>query len=738
MPGQAERDRALARRRTGGRRAAARATAARPGRGRADGGHRPPPRRPGRSARSGAGRGAGREVRGRLLDRHGAARGARLPGRGRRQAGQSSTDLRRSGPAPGVAPGRTVSLTRRMSGRASPTGPQWPSAVGAASPASTTAVPSCAASAGPQAREVGSGRQARVGDAGARRRRHAGAVRQESRGRRTARPGRRRVAARVRRPAARRSRPAGRSDCCPPPSSATVASACAATDSAMASKTTTSRAPASSTTSSTADGVSVEAASRERQRRRRPRASARSSTTTRRAGGTGCSRQVVETTTPSEPCAPGVELAEVVAGDVLDDLAAGVGDRAVGQHDGDADEQVADGAVAQPARAGGVRRQHAAERRARLGRVEGEPLPGAGRAAPAGRRAGPRPRPRRPGRRACAPRPGPGRWCRRAGRTRSAAAAQSSLLRPPAATTVRPASRRGAAQHLGDLLDRRRADHLGRHDPADGVVRRAGPGRRDGRHGQNTSPRPAAVTPPTTESSPCTWTPGRSPHSRGVGKTLPGFAMPAGVERAAHELHRVEVLGRELLAHLHPLLGADAVLAGDRAAGADAQLEDVAGELLGVVRLRPRRRCRTAPAGAGCRRRRGRRWRRAARRASAICPISAQHLGQLGARDDAVLHEVGRADPADGGERRLAALPHERPLGRRSARCGSRRRAGRRASSLDLRRTAPRPRPAGPSSSITSTATAPVGVAAVHRGLGRLDRERVHHLDRGRQDARRR
>ena len=42
---------------------------------------------------------------------------------------------------------------------------------------------------------------------------------------------------------------------------------------------------------------------------------------------------------------------------------------------------------------------------------------------------------------------------------------------------------------------------------------------------------------------------------------------------------------------------------------------------------------------------------------------------------------------------------------------------------------------AGPSSSTTSTAPAPCRVAAVHGGLGGLDRQRVHHLDRRGHDA---
>ena len=52
----------------------------------------------------------------------------------------------------------------------------------------------------------------------------------------------------------------------------------------------------------------------------------------------------------------GEQLAEVVAGDVLHDLAAGLGDGAVGPDHGDADEQVARRAVAEAQRACGAGR----------------------------------------------------------------------------------------------------------------------------------------------------------------------------------------------------------------------------------------------------------------------------------------------------------------------------------------------------------------------------------------------
>ena len=122
---------------------------------------------------------------------------------------------------------------------------------------------------------------------------------------------------------------------------------------------------------------------------------------------------------------------------------------------------------------------------------------------------------------------------------------------------------------------------------------------------------------------------------------------------------------------------------------------------------------------------------RARRRGRAIAP---QHLGQRGPRDHAVLDDVVGADPADRGERGLAALPEQRPLGVVGGdpdleRAGLRGTAGstcgelsvhlgRRAVQLDDQHRA-----------------GALRVAAVHRGLGRLDGQRVHHLDGGRDHA---
>ena len=175
-------------------------------------------------------------------------------------------------------------------------------------------------------------------------------------------------------------------------------------------------------------------------------------------------------------------------------------------------------------------------------------------------------------------------------------------------------------------------------------------------HGQKRSARPA-------RSAGCArYGPGTSPHSRGVGNTLPGLHRPARIEGAAHALHQRQVVVGEHPRHVLRLVGADAVLAGDRSAGLDAVGQDLGGHRLGPLRL-PRdllvvadQRVQVAVAGvehvADAQ-------PRALLRAARMRPSTS---GSLRARHHAVLHVVVRRHAAHRGERRLAALPDARAL----------------------------------------------------------------------------
>ena len=114
--------------------------------------------------------------------------------------------------------------------------------------------------------------------------------------------------------------------------------------------------------------------------------------------------------------------------------------------------------------------------------------------------------------------------------------------------------------------------------------------------------------------------------------------------------------------HVVALVGADAVLAGDRAAGLDAVGQDLAGDFLGQLAPAPAPTRRSRSADAGCRRRRGTRCRCAGPVRSDSARMRAEHFGQLRPRHDAVLHVVVRRDAAHRRERRLASLPDPRAL----------------------------------------------------------------------------
>ena len=110
-----------------------------------------------------------------------------------------------------------------------------------------------------------------------------------------------------------------------------------------------------------------------------------------------------------------------------------------------------------------------------------------------------------------------------------------------------------------------------------------------------------------------------------------------------------------------------------------------------------------------------------------------QDVAERGARHHAVLHDVGGGEAPDRGERRLAAGPDPGPLRRVVGRPDLPRArpladgADGRELRLDLG--------GGPVQLDEQDRRRALRVAAVHRGLGRLDGQRVHHLDRGGHDS---
>ena len=64
---------------------------------------------------------------------------------------------------------------------------------------------------------------------------------------------------------------------------------------------------------------------------------------------------------------------------------------------------------------------------------------------------------------------------------------------------------------------------------------------------------------------------------------LPGLATPCGSIGVTQAAHAVEIRGAVHLAEKGALLEADAVLAGDRSAEADAQAEDLGGQDFGAI-----------------------------------------------------------------------------------------------------------------------------------------------------------
>ena len=511
-------------------------------------------------------------------------------------------DIRRSG--------SNWSLTRRMSSSASPTGPQWsrPGTGRAAREHDRGAV--VAGESGPQARQRGGGvggRQRGVRDAGAGRRGHGRAPAAARPAPRAAPPGRRPGAARTSSSAAR-----------PPPE---------ARRQLVRLDTAPEQVGGGARLRRHRLGDRLEqhhepgggSGSREQLDRRGGE---------RRAGQAQRQRPGLERVVQVEHHDPagrrhrvqppggrhddaegavgaGVELAEVVARDVLHDLAAGGGDGAVGEHDRHADQQVADRAVPQPARPGGVRADDAAERGALLRRVErraaGRPARGACRSAS-----------RTPASATTTRSPATCSTTRSRPVVSSSrshevgGAAQEVLVPPPTGTTLSP-SAAAARSDLDDLVDARRA-----HDLAGTTPPTASCGVRAGARRSRSASSEHLAQPGRLHRVLPVPAPGRSPHSRGVGNTLPGLAMPSGSNAQRTSCMVSRSSGVNCLAILwrfscptpcSPVIEPPEAMHRSRIAPASSSASSAW----------PSTGRRTARAGAGCRRRRGRRWRRAAR-----------------------------------------------------------------------------------------------------------------------------
>src|SRR5439155_10262399 len=151
-------------------------------------------------------------------------------------------------------------------------------------------------------------------------------------------------------------------------------------------------------------------------------------------------------------------------------------------------------------------------------------------------------------------------------------------------------------------------------------------------------------------------------HARLAGREdLPRVAEPARIERLLHAVHAGEIGLGEDERHVVDLLQPDAVLAGDGAAHLGADLQDLPARrddarllawLPGVVEdIRVEIAVARVEDVAD-----------AEPMALDDLVHAAEHVGQLGARDDAVHHHVGGRYAAVGAEGRLAALPQELAL----------------------------------------------------------------------------
>ena len=188
-----------------------------------------------------------------------------------------------------------------------------------------------------------------------------------------------------------------------------------------------------------------------------------------------------------------------------------------------------------------------------------------------------------------------------------------------------------------------------------------------------------------------------------LGSTLSGLASRWGRTPARSAAWAARSTGREHQRHQVALL--QRRCRARRCSTPPAATDDAHDLLAGGVRPAPScpaRACRTPAAGGGCRRRRGTRSSPAGRGARRSRTPARSTSGSSRRGHDGVVQVVVRLDPGDRAERRLAALPQQRPLGLVVGDAHGARRRGRAAIvddprdvGVDAVRAARRPRRAG-------------------------------------------
>src|SRR2546426_6262949 len=145
------------------------------------------------------------------------------------------------------------------------------------------------------------------------------------------------------------------------------------------------------------------------------------------------------------------------------------------------------------------------------------------------------------------------------------------------------------------------------------------------------------------------------------GKYFSWIEATLWIERATDSVHRLQVGLVEHLRHERSLVGAHAILSRDRSAETQTDAKNLASDVLGKLLL-------SRHFGVV----ENERMEIAIARVKDVCDAKsglprecldvAEDFGDLRARDDPVLHDIVRADAADGGKRTPATLPEQRSL----------------------------------------------------------------------------